>query len=150
MLNAGWHAYTLNAPGKFLISAPEHDTPRRARASLVTDAAVEATAREYAAVRPGLDEVSEHAVEARAESPQDKELSPAPQGEEERAPEMLLWTALTLAPEDGISVANLIEATGMSRRWVYYRLREHAEAGRAEQTERGTWRAVSSPDGGSS
>jgi len=27
MLNAGWHAHTLNAPGKFLISSPEHDTP---------------------------------------------------------------------------------------------------------------------------
>ena len=28
MLAAGWHAHTLNAPGKFLISAPEHGTPR--------------------------------------------------------------------------------------------------------------------------
>ena len=27
MLSAGWQAHTLNAPGKFLISAPEHDTP---------------------------------------------------------------------------------------------------------------------------
>ena len=34
MLAAGWHAHTLNAPGKFLISAPEHDTPRRARCYL--------------------------------------------------------------------------------------------------------------------
>ena len=40
MLAAGWHAHTLNAPGKFLISAPEHDTPRRARCYLVTDEAV--------------------------------------------------------------------------------------------------------------
>lgn len=24
---AGWHAHKLNAPGKFLISAPEHDSP---------------------------------------------------------------------------------------------------------------------------
>ena len=23
----GWHAHTLNVPGDFLISAPEHDTP---------------------------------------------------------------------------------------------------------------------------
>ena len=37
MLGAGWHAHTLNAPGKFLISAPEHTTPKRARAYLVTD-----------------------------------------------------------------------------------------------------------------
>src|SRR5439155_18833837 len=40
MLAAGWHAHTLNAPGKFLIAAAEHDTPRRARAYLVTDDAV--------------------------------------------------------------------------------------------------------------
>jgi hypothetical protein len=37
MLAAGWHAHTLNAPGKFLIPAAEHDTPRRVRAYLVTD-----------------------------------------------------------------------------------------------------------------
>ena len=30
MLTAGWNAHTLNAPGKFLISAAEHDTPPRA------------------------------------------------------------------------------------------------------------------------
>ena len=28
MLAAGWAAHTLNAPGKFLISTPEHTTPR--------------------------------------------------------------------------------------------------------------------------
>jgi len=47
MLAAGWNAHTLNAPGKFLISAPEHDTPRRARAYLVTDEAVTATAARH-------------------------------------------------------------------------------------------------------
>src|SRR5215813_1410454 len=40
MLTAGWHAHSLNAPGKFLVSAPEHTTPRRARAYLITDQAV--------------------------------------------------------------------------------------------------------------
>ena len=29
MLAAGWQAHTLDAPGKFLVSASEHDTPRR-------------------------------------------------------------------------------------------------------------------------
>jgi hypothetical protein len=32
--------------------------------------------------------------------------------------------------------------TGMSRRWVYYRLRAHADDGRAVQTDDGTWRAT--------
>ncbi|MEV0230166.1 hypothetical protein [Nonomuraea sp. NPDC050786] len=27
MLKAGWHAHRLDAPGKFPISAPEHDVP---------------------------------------------------------------------------------------------------------------------------
>src|SRR5215469_1425465 len=65
MLAAGWQAHTLNAPGKFLISAPEHDTPRRARAYLVTDQAVTETASRYAALRPELDEVSLRALAER-------------------------------------------------------------------------------------
>jgi len=62
MLNAGWHAHTLNAPGKFLISSPEHDTPRRARAYLVTDQDVTETAARHAASRPQLDEVWRGAI----------------------------------------------------------------------------------------
>ena len=48
MLAAGWQAHTLNAPGKFLISAPEHDAPRRTHAYLVTDQAVTETASQHA------------------------------------------------------------------------------------------------------
>ena len=61
-LKAGWHAHKLNAPGKFLISAPEHDTPRRARAYLVTDDDVTATVARYAATRPRLDSISRRAL----------------------------------------------------------------------------------------
>jgi S-DNA-T family DNA segregation ATPase FtsK/SpoIIIE len=35
MLAAGWSAHTLDAPGKFLVSAPGLDVPRRARAYLL-------------------------------------------------------------------------------------------------------------------
>ena len=66
MLTAGWHAHKLNAPGKFLISAPEHDIPRRARAYLMTDDAVSATASRHADLRPELDEVSRQALDERA------------------------------------------------------------------------------------
>jgi hypothetical protein len=152
MLAAGWHAHTLNAPGKFLISAPEHDTPRRARAYLLTDQAVTATATVHAGLRPALDEVSQAAMDDRAQmSPDEPVPMPAPghrgdarrsPGETRDAPDAILWAALSLAPDDGISVPALMNATGMGRRWVYYRLRELADVGRAVQTEHGTWRAA--------
>jgi hypothetical protein len=149
MLAAGWQAHTLNAPGKFLISAPEHDTPRRARAYLVTDDAVAETASRHAAIRPPLDEVSVRALDEHARR---QATAPAttPSREDsedhEGTPEAILWAALSLAPDQGITVPDLMSATGMSRRWVYYRLRDLAEGGRAVQTEHGTWRASESED----
>jgi S-DNA-T family DNA segregation ATPase FtsK/SpoIIIE len=156
MLAAGWHAHTLNAPGKFLIAAAEHDTPRRARAYLLTDQAVAATASRYADLRPPLDPISAAALGASsADDPGDPDDSPDEpdpaswRGGSPRAtdPDALLWDALRSAPADGVSVADLIRVTGMSRSWVYYRLADHAAAGRAVQTARGCWRAA--PEDGS-
>ncbi|MGH3155223.1 MAG: FtsK/SpoIIIE domain-containing protein [Streptosporangiaceae bacterium] len=152
MLTAGWHAHTLNAPGKFLISAPEHDTPRRARCYLVTDDAVTATAARQAAIRPVLDEVSQRAIAGRARTHPDEADPSASHTHDDSArrvpdddpdaPEVILWAAVSLAPDDGISVPGLMAATGMGRRWVYYRLRELADAGRVVQTVQGTWRTA--------
>ena len=50
--------------------------------------------------------------------------------------------ALSLAPDDGITVPELMEVTGMSRPWIYLRLRELADAGQVIQVSRGRWRAV--------
>src|SRR5262249_51992435 len=154
MLTAGWHPHTLNAPGKFLVSAPEHDTPRRARAYLITDQVVAETAARHAGFRPPLDEISRHAIEIRPSrhqptdprpgrhQPADPDPGPppapgrAPAGGDD-PPELMLWAALSLASADGASVADLMTATGMSRRWVYYRLRSLADAGRITQTETG-------------
>ena len=58
-----------------------------------------------------------------------------------------LWDALSGAGPDGISVADLEAACGRTRRWVYYRLQEHAAAGRAVQVRRGYWRAARPSDG---
>jgi hypothetical protein len=139
MLTAGWNAHTLNAPGKFLISAAEHDTPRRARAYLVTDEAVAETAGRYADFRPPLDEVSRRAIEEQrqAEPPEESEG-----GATEDTPDAVLWAALSLAPDDGITVPDLMDATGMSRPWIYLRLRELTECGQVIQVSRGRWHAV--------
>ena len=62
MLRAGWDAHNLNAPGKFLVSAPGHDSPKRARAYLLTDEVVTETAARYASHRPELDTESRRAI----------------------------------------------------------------------------------------
>ena len=59
-------------------------------------------------------------------------------------PEAILWAALSLAPDDGTTVPELMTATGMSRPWIYLRLRELAERGQVIQVSRGRWRAASS------
>ena len=157
MLAAGWQAHTLNAPGKFLVSAAEHDTPRRARAYLITDEVVASTASLHASLRPPLDEVSQRAIEER--NPTEVPIAPdAEAGDPPRSPlddedehshadddpEAILWAALSLAPDDGTTVPELMTATGMSRPWIYLRLRELAERGQVSQVSRGRWRAANS------
>ncbi|MCM4080058.1 FtsK/SpoIIIE domain-containing protein [Paractinoplanes hotanensis] len=130
MLAAGWHAHTLDAPGKFYVLADGHDQPRRARAYLVTDDHVRETAARYADQRPDLDPLSQAAIEHR------------PRAIEALAdPEQMLATALGKAPEDGLTIAELIEATGMRRTWIYDRLQALAAADGARQVTRGRWRA---------
>jgi len=63
---------------------------------------------------------------------------------EERADaNSILWSALSNAPPEGIAVSELITITGMSRRWVFWRLKQLADRGEAVQTVRGHWRAAS-------
>ncbi|WP_285495247.1 FtsK/SpoIIIE domain-containing protein [Actinomadura sp. NBRC 104425] len=149
MLAAGWHAHTLNAPGKFLLSAPEHDTPRRARAYLLTDEAVADAAHQHATRRPALDEVSRTAIEEahagihlRSLNGPEEPPSVTNVAEPENRPETVLWEMLSRAPDEGIPVSHLINATGMSRPWIYQRLRELADDHRVTQVSRGRWRAI--------
>jgi hypothetical protein len=59
----------------------------------------------------------------------------------EAGPEVLLWTALILAPDEGATVPDLMTATGMSRPWIYLRLRDLTDQGHVIQVSRGRWRA---------
>jgi len=108
------------------------------------------TASRYAGLRPPLDEVSHQAIDEpwRAEPPEvperdsPQEDGPAGSGGPGPGPEALLWAALCLAPDDGVSVPDLMHHTGMGRRWVYYQLTALAAAGRAAQITREQWRAT--------
>jgi hypothetical protein len=101
-------------------------------------------------MRPSLDEISRRAVEdtrpADAQRPPHS-LSNGHHGtidnnNADGAPMGILWAALSLAPDEGVSVPELMNATRMSRPWVYQRLRELANRGQVTQVSRGRWRAV--------
>ncbi len=153
MLAAGWHAHTLDAPGKFLLSTPEHTTPRRARAYLLTDTDVTTLATRHAPTRPTLHEVSRGIVDTAPSPGTNDQLRsiPQPRHSTETLPEpdpadgqdadTALLFALGQAPPEGVSVPDLMTATGMRRTWVYDRLHHHATDGRAVQISRGRWRA---------
>ncbi len=138
MLSAGWNAHKLNAPGKFLASATEHDIPRPARAYLVTDEMVTETAALHSQIPHRLDQVSRNSLlAAPAEFPQ------MPGRKFEQSPEETLWAALSRAPEEGLEIGDLMRITGMSRSPLYRYLQNLAGEGRAYQVSRGRWRARS-------
>jgi hypothetical protein len=145
MLRAGWNAHQLNAPGKFLVSAPEHDSPRYARSYEVKDQVVTETAAFYAGSRPELDEVSRQALAPPGDSP-GKNAGHDPAGIPDDSETHLdtddaLWAALLQAPDEGTGIGELMRITGMKRTKLYRHLQEHAEAGRAILVSRGHWRA---------
>lgn len=147
MLGAGWNAQKLDAPGKFLVSAPEHSTPRRARAYLLTDETVSQTATQNAHDRPRLDEISQRALDER-EDRRDVPTS-ATGAAHEAVPEEIadvssvrLHRALDTAPDSGVSISELVKITNLSRRTVYRRLSDLVREGRVTQVSRGHYRAA--------
>jgi hypothetical protein len=158
MLKAGWQAHKLNAPGKFFVWSPEHDTPRRARAYLITDDDVRDAVARYAPARPRLDAVSRLTLAGgpptAAQPPADEPGRGAMAGTGEPAanpdeltdgsqeePDNALWQALCAAPGEGLEIGELMRITGWKRTKLYRHLRELAGAGRAIQVSRGRWRA---------
>ena len=143
-VNAGWHAHALTRPGEFLVSDPEHAKPERARAYLIDDDAVAAHARDHGTgqLATGTDPQQPDSVPP--EWPQTREHPPGP-ADVHGNPEAALWAALVAAGPRGVSIADLMQATGKGRTWVYERLRQLAVAGRVIQTIRGHWRAAVPP-----
>ena len=159
MLSAGWHAHTLNAPGKFLVSAPEHTTPKRARAYLVTDDDVARIVAHYGRTGPSWTSVTRRArprpCRCRARHRGTSATRPAatpdepgdtPDDNDATTPEGALWLALCTAPDEGADIAELMRLSGMTRPTLYRHLAAHAQAGRAIQVSRGRWRATTTED----
>ena len=154
-LKAGWHAHKLNAPGKSLVSDPRaRHTPTRTRLPRHRDDVTDTVAR-HAATRPQLDSISRLALHARppplalqpsgnpnprhrAARPDDGAPDESLADDEQSDPDAILRRALSAAPAEGVPVSDLITMTGMSRRWVFYRLRQLAADDYAIQTVRGT------------
>jgi hypothetical protein len=159
MLNAGWHAHILNAPGKFLVSAPEHTTPKRARAYLVADDDVARVTAYYGPRRPQLDDVSRGALDrgpASAEPvpwylknahPVADEPEDTPDSHDSSSLEGVLWEALCDVPDTGADVAELMRMTGLGRSAVYKYLALLAGQGRAVKAGWGRWRAADPGEG---
>jgi S-DNA-T family DNA segregation ATPase FtsK/SpoIIIE len=145
-VNSGWHAHKLTQPGEFLISDPGHAAPERNRAYLLTDERRDAHAARYGRPRTVLPDEGTDAPGTAPEPSQTDADGPA-RGNDRPTPEMALWDALSHAGPEGAAVGELAAACGRTRRWVYYRLTEHAKAGRAVQVRRGYWRAARPGDG---
>jgi DNA segregation ATPase FtsK/SpoIIIE, S-DNA-T family len=148
-LNSGWHAHKLAKPGDFLISSPDHAMPERNRAYLLTDARRDYHVTQCAPIRPHLAASQPATPDTSQTPPESSQAIPQSprRGADQARPETALWDALVDAGPDGVSVTELESACGMGRSWVYYRLQDHASAGRAIQVRRGYWRAVRPPGG---
>lgn len=144
-LSSGWHAHKLTQPGEFLITDPGHTAPERNRAYLVTDEARDQHAARNRRPRPAPPAQIADVPWTAPQPPQDAPGRTA-RGDGRPRPETALWDALVDAGPEGVPVAELEAACGMARRWVYYRLQEHAQAGRAVQVRRGYWRAARPAD----
>ena len=143
---AGWHAHALTHPGAFLISSPEHTTPERARAYLINDDQVTRHTAQHARPQPASQAAAPGWRSAAPGSPQNtKGVLPGP--DDRSGPDGALWAALRRAGPQGVTVAELLAVTGMTRPTLYRRLSAHAKAGRVVQTVRGSWRAAGPSDG---
>lgn len=138
LLAAGWHAHTLDAPGKFYVLAEGHTQPRRARGYLVTDDHVNATAHRYAATRPHLDPLSAASIDQPMPIEPTEVIAPPKADDPERA----LRQALRDAPDGGLTIPHLMQLTGMGRTWIYDRLQALAADNYAQQVSRGRWRGA--------
>jgi hypothetical protein len=142
---------TSTKPRSTARTAPPTRRSTLSSAYLLTDEDVTGTAARYAPARPPLDAISRRTLTAPPAVPptgpnRAARVRMAPARPTPRTPETMRTARRHLAvravtrARSGTAVSELMAATGMGRRWVYYRLRELSAAGRVIQTTCGLWR----------
>lgn len=108
-VSSGWHPHTLTQPGTFLISAPEHTTPQRARGYLITD--------QHITRHVSTHNAQHHPHEEPQHTPDcPKRANHTPRSTSEpETPETALWAALRRAGVEGALIAELMSACGRGR-----------------------------------
>jgi len=138
-----------NAPGKFLVSAPEHGIPKRARGYLITDQAVQRY-RRTARRQPAPTSTRNHDARSARRPSQPPPLTKLARPTRARpstgltrpSAEDVLWLALCMAPDAGSISAKLMSITGMSRPTLYRHLQPAREGWPARsKSAGGRWRA---------
>jgi DNA segregation ATPase FtsK/SpoIIIE, S-DNA-T family len=166
-----WPPELLDAPGKFYLRARSQglNSPRPARGYLATTAQVHQLAAHHARISARLDAIS---AQAAARHPAAHPLSPGgdqpppPAGgghADPTPPSPGRWTppevggepevarllaVLTNAGPDGLTVPELLVATGRQKTWVYDRLVDLQQAALVERAGQGRYRLSRRPTGG--
>jgi S-DNA-T family DNA segregation ATPase FtsK/SpoIIIE len=161
--NAGWRADLIPAdkPGTLYLDAAGATSPMRGRAFEVTTPTIDQVVERYANRRPSLAPAAIAALEVPSTPGAGEPSRTGPLSGDRTShslhpegppggldPEQAIIDALAEAGLHGATVGDLKQATGMSRSWIYNKLRELAAARRAHQVDRGRWAlAPSATDG---
>jgi S-DNA-T family DNA segregation ATPase FtsK/SpoIIIE len=168
----GYRPDLLDAPGKLLAwDPPDHTRPVPAKAYTLDRTRIRQLANGAQAPVPELDPDSAAALAARdtldqpppgrgatpegrttptrPEPPAASDRPPAALPEDARAGDPLaaMLAALRAAGGRGAKVAELAQAVGRAKTWVYERLQELHRHGQVERAGHGRWRLHSDPDG---
>jgi S-DNA-T family DNA segregation ATPase FtsK/SpoIIIE len=167
MASAGWAAHDIDParPGVCYLYAPGSTSPKLGRAWRVTRDMIARTVNRYGGPqRTRLDPDSARAAGVpRAHAPSADSTPPArPAGQPwppadpagtptvvvpgpAPNPVQILLEVLAAAGPTGRTIGELVTLTGMSRSWLYARLRELTASGRVDQVDRGRWRHPTPP-----
>jgi DNA segregation ATPase FtsK/SpoIIIE, S-DNA-T family len=167
----GWPPELLDAPGKFYLRARSQglNRPRPARGYLATTAQVQQLAAHHAHTPARLDQVSaqaaaRHPAAAHPPSPGGDQPPPPAGGHADPTPPSpggwtppegggepevaRLLAVLANAGPAGLTVPELLVATGRQKTWVYDRLADLQQAGVVGRAGQGRYRLSRRPTGG--